>query len=72
MNFVYDMFKKMGLRYVLVADKGILKGVITKKDLLQHVSKTVLHKERKFVTRETDLDKRKISRIPSSVAVEVK
>ncbi|KAI8851039.1 chloride channel [Chytridium lagenaria] len=31
------LFKKMGSRYVLVTDRGVLKGIITKKDLLRHV-----------------------------------
>jgi chloride channel 3/4/5 len=30
-----ELFKKMGLRYVLVTQNGLLKGIITKKDLLR-------------------------------------
>ncbi|KAJ3271992.1 hypothetical protein HDV01_006032 [Terramyces sp. JEL0728] len=33
---VQELFIKMGLRYVLVARNGVLKGIITKKDLLRH------------------------------------
>ncbi|KAJ3303266.1 hypothetical protein HDU76_005378, partial [Blyttiomyces sp. JEL0837] len=31
-----ELFKKLGLRYVIVTDKGKLAGIITKKDLLRH------------------------------------
>ncbi|TPX38885.1 hypothetical protein SeMB42_g06130 [Synchytrium endobioticum] len=34
-EFVMDLFKKLGPRYVLVVEKGWLAGLITKKDLLQ-------------------------------------
>jgi chloride channel 3/4/5 len=39
-NIVYDLFKKMGLRVVLVVAAGRLVGVITKKDVLRHLPKT--------------------------------
>eukprot|EP01114_Cavostelium_apophysatum_P012659 TRINITY_DN2888_c0_g1_i2.p1 TRINITY_DN2888_c0_g1~~TRINITY_DN2888_c0_g1_i2.p1 ORF type:complete len:778 (-),score=208.47 TRINITY_DN2888_c0_g1_i2:41-2374(-) len=38
LNLVYDMFKKLGLRYILVAHRGVLIGIITKKDILQHIA----------------------------------
>lgn len=34
------MFKKLGLRYLLVSQRGLLLGVITKKDILQHIQMT--------------------------------
>jgi len=34
------MFKKLGLRYVLVSQRGVLSGIITKKDILQHIRST--------------------------------
>jgi chloride channel 3/4/5 len=38
MNTVFDMFKKLGLRYILVMDQhGRLIGIITKKDILYHL-----------------------------------
>jgi len=40
LNLVFDMFKKLGLRYVLVSQRGVLLGVITKKDILQHIQST--------------------------------
>lgn len=36
-NIVYDLFKKMGLRVVLVIAAGRLVGIITKKDVLRHL-----------------------------------
>jgi signal-transduction protein with cAMP-binding, CBS, and nucleotidyltransferase domain len=36
-SLVFDMFKKLGLRYILVAHRGVLNGIITKKDILQHI-----------------------------------
>lgn len=39
-NIVYDLFKKMGLRVVLVVAAGRLVGIITKKDVLRHLPKT--------------------------------
>ncbi|KND04750.1 uncharacterized protein SPPG_00455 [Spizellomyces punctatus DAOM BR117] len=38
MELVMELFKKMGLRYVLVVQDGRLVGIVTKKDLLRHVS----------------------------------
>lgn len=34
-----ELFKKLGLRYVLVAKDGLLLGLITKKDILRHLGK---------------------------------
>jgi chloride channel 3/4/5 len=39
-NIVYDLFKKMGLRVVLVVAAGRLVGIITKKDVLRHLPRT--------------------------------
>lgn len=39
MEVVIDMFRKLGLRQVLVTHKGRLLGIITKKDVLVHVKK---------------------------------
>ncbi|RKO87232.1 chloride channel [Blyttiomyces helicus] len=36
MEMVMELFKKMGLRYVLVTRDGQVLGIITKKDLLRH------------------------------------
>ena len=35
---VIEMFRKLGLRYLIVADQGILKGLITKKDILRVIN----------------------------------
>jgi chloride channel 3/4/5 len=35
-EIVAELFKKMGLRFILVTQNGILLGIITKKDLLYH------------------------------------
>lgn len=37
MEVVVDMFRKLGLRQILVTQKGCLLGIITKKDVLLHV-----------------------------------
>ncbi|KAJ3024116.1 hypothetical protein HKX48_006472 [Thoreauomyces humboldtii] len=37
MEMVMELFKKMGLRYVIVSAEGKATGIITKKDLLRHV-----------------------------------
>lgn len=37
METVVDMFRKLGLRQILVTHNGRLLGVITKKDVLRHV-----------------------------------
>jgi chloride channel 3/4/5 len=34
-EMVAELFKKMGLRYILVTQNGKLKGLITKKDILK-------------------------------------
>ena len=36
-SLVLEMFKKLGLRYVLITKRGKLCGIITKKDLLRHL-----------------------------------
>lgn len=36
MDMVRDLFAKLGLRYVLVSQNGLLAGILTKKDLLRH------------------------------------
>jgi chloride channel 3/4/5 len=40
LNIVVDLFKKMGMRYVLISEQGRLKGIITKKDMLRHITAT--------------------------------
>ena len=37
MEMVLELFRKMGLRYVLITRNGKLEGIITKKDLLRHL-----------------------------------
>ncbi|CAG2180905.1 unnamed protein product [Oppiella nova] len=37
METVIDMFRKLGLRQVLVTHNGRLLGIITKKDILLHL-----------------------------------
>ncbi|KAJ3156574.1 hypothetical protein HDU89_004356 [Geranomyces variabilis] len=37
MEMVVELFKKMGLRYVIVCHEGGVAGILTKKDLLRHV-----------------------------------
>ncbi|KAI9138813.1 chloride channel [Paraphysoderma sedebokerense] len=39
MEMVIEMFRKMGLRYVLVTLDGKLYGIITKKDVLRHLGR---------------------------------
>ncbi|OQR66649.1 H(+)/Cl(-) exchange transporter 3-like [Tropilaelaps mercedesae] len=39
METVVDMFRKLGLRHVLVTNRGALLGIITKKDVLRHVKR---------------------------------
>ncbi|KAJ3342536.1 hypothetical protein HDU93_001922 [Gonapodya sp. JEL0774] len=38
MDLVLELFKKMGLQHVLITKTGILKGLMSKKDLLRHLS----------------------------------
>ncbi|CAG8449251.1 8998_t:CDS:10 [Scutellospora calospora] len=38
MEMTIELFKKMGLRYILVTQNGQLLGLITKKDVLRHLS----------------------------------
>ena len=35
---VMDMFVALGLRFVLVTSRGLLKGIVTKKDLLHFLN----------------------------------
>jgi hypothetical protein len=49
MNIVFELFKKLGLRYVLIAEKGELIGIITKKDILQHIQQMHFKKGRGFL-----------------------
>lgn len=65
LNLIFDLFKKVGLRYILVAERGVLMGVITKKDILQHIN--VLYNKRKpmhFLPRGGVPHKRKSKRAP--------
>lgn len=32
-----ELFKKIGMRYLVVVERGILRGIVTKKDILQHL-----------------------------------
>jgi len=52
-NIIFDMFKKMGMRYVLVANRGRLVGIITKKDILQQIS--VASKHRKLAKGQAEV-----------------
>lgn len=38
MSLVLEIFKKLGLRSILITSRGKLCGIITKKDVLQHVN----------------------------------
>ncbi len=46
LNSVFDLLKRLGLRYILVADQGRLGGIVTKKDMLHHIAVTYHHKGR--------------------------
>jgi len=48
LNILFDLFKRLGLRCLLVCDQGKLVGLVTKKDLLQHIAITFNHKTRTF------------------------
>merc|ERR1712137_210738 len=52
LNIIFEMFKKMGMRYVLVSYRGRLVGIITKKDMLQHIAVHFHGKFRTFVVSE--------------------
>ncbi|KAI9217677.1 chloride channel [Blastocladiella britannica] len=43
MEVVVELFKKVGLRYVLVTRNGELLGLITKKDVLRHLGRVSTH-----------------------------
>jgi len=51
LNTVFDLFKKLGLRVCLVDHGCRLVGIITKKDILQHISTTFQKKHINFVNR---------------------
>ncbi|PYI08283.1 voltage-gated chloride channel [Aspergillus sclerotiicarbonarius CBS 121057] len=59
---VLRMFQRLGLRYVLFADKGVLQGLLTKKDVWSVVSGAASHKD--DTLRERTFD-------PGSMAEEV-
>lgn len=40
MDFILDLFQKMGPRYILVKKMGKLMGLLTKKDLLDAIEET--------------------------------
>jgi len=56
LNIIFEMFKKMGMRYVLVSHRGRLVGIITKKDMLQHIAVHFHGKFRTFVVSERSND----------------
>ena len=35
---VIELFRRMGMRFCLVTEKGSLVGIITKKDVLRHIA----------------------------------
>ncbi len=35
---VIELFRRMGMRFCLVTEKGRLVGIITKKDVLRHIA----------------------------------
>ena len=49
LSIIFDMFKKLGLRYVLVSYRGALVGIITKKDILNYIAVNFHGKARTFV-----------------------
>ena len=49
LSIIFDMFKKLGLRYVLVSYRGALVGIITKKDVLNYIAVNFHGKTRTFV-----------------------
>eukprot|EP01112_Ceratiomyxa_fruticulosa_P021038 TRINITY_DN7322_c0_g1_i2.p1 TRINITY_DN7322_c0_g1~~TRINITY_DN7322_c0_g1_i2.p1 ORF type:complete len:889 (+),score=170.66 TRINITY_DN7322_c0_g1_i2:280-2946(+) len=51
LNTIFDMFKKLGLRVCMVDQGGRLVGLITKKDILQHISTTFRKKNVTFINR---------------------
>ncbi|KAI9019798.1 chloride channel [Hyaloraphidium curvatum] len=40
MELVMELFRKMGLKYIVVTKTGVLQGLLTKKDLLRHLAVT--------------------------------
>lgn len=42
-EMVAELFKKMGLRYILITQNGKLKGLITKKDILKKLGGRSYH-----------------------------
>eukprot|EP01118_Nematostelium_gracile_P019057 TRINITY_DN8693_c0_g1_i1.p1 TRINITY_DN8693_c0_g1~~TRINITY_DN8693_c0_g1_i1.p1 ORF type:complete len:819 (+),score=195.47 TRINITY_DN8693_c0_g1_i1:89-2545(+) len=63
MNVIFEMFKKLGLRYVLVVERGELVGIITKKDVLQHVHLMYHKRARHFVQPADVYSPRSIKRV---------
>jgi chloride channel 3/4/5 len=51
MNVVFSLFKKLGVRHLLIANRGRVIGLLTKKDVLQHIAITIHHTPRKFIRR---------------------
>lgn len=49
LNIIFEMFKKMGMRYLLVSYRGRLVGIITKKDMLQYIAVHLHGKFRTFI-----------------------
>ena len=45
---VLQMFQRLGLRYVLFSNKGVLKGLLTKKDMWNLLNGAELHKQTNF------------------------
>lgn len=54
LNIIFDMFKKMGMRYILVAYRGRVVGIITKKDMLQQIAIQFHGKFRTFVVPDRE------------------
>lgn len=48
---VLRMFQRLGLRYVLFADRGVLQGLLTKKDVWSIVSGSSSHKDETLLER---------------------
>ncbi|MDP2435880.1 MAG: CBS domain-containing protein, partial [archaeon] len=38
LRLIFHMFKSLGFRYILVVERGHLKGILTKKDILQYIA----------------------------------
>ena len=53
METVIDMFRKLGLRQMLVIHNGRLLGIITKKDVLKHIAEMDEHERSPLAMRLT-------------------